>query len=334
MALLLIPLAHAYTLAGSAWPLDQTPVEIHWTGAMEGFTPEELQATVEGAAAAWTAAAPCAFAYTVVEDADTDAWFADGGQVAVLFGDPGGELEGQATASIGFGQSSGSGFSGFPAATPMRFVFASSPAWIADAVIDAGECTEGVSLQSTLTRSFGYAAGLAQSCGESEPCDDEDAVDATMYWSTTECDDHQSTLNDDDIAGIQALYDRVTLPFACTADPTDSMAAICAITTTMDVDSIAPTWDFGDGSVVAGGAVAHTYAARGTHLIELCLQPPACEDPPVCDAVLFAARGTDDTGDLDGDVSEAPCGCVTQHPGSSWIGASLALLALGRRRTG
>jgi hypothetical protein len=80
--------------------------------------------------------------------------------------------------------------------------------------------------------------------------------------------------------------------------------------------------------------VAHTYAARGTHLIELCLQPPACEDPPVCDAVLFAARGTDDTGDLDGDVSEAPCGCVTQRPGSSWIGASLALLALGRRRTG
>ena len=49
MTLLLIAsVASAYTLSGYAWPPERLPIEVHWTGQVEGLSHEELQHAVDG----------------------------------------------------------------------------------------------------------------------------------------------------------------------------------------------------------------------------------------------------------------------------------------------
>ncbi len=326
IAILLTPLllsqAQAYNLEGFAWSLDQSPVEIHWTGTLDGFTHDQLQSIVEGAADAWTAVAPCTFAFDVVEDADADAWFSAGGDVAVVFG---GDTSADSPWIQESASTAGTGFGSFGPAPRVELQIGSSDLWW---VPDAG-CDQQTSLQAILTHELGHILGLRHSCEENETCTSDEA-DATMFWSTAACDDSTESPNTDDIAGLDAIYDGGMLPFGCTADPTDWMTVRCAATTDADIAALSPTWDFGDGATGAGASATHTYATVDIYDVTFCVEPATCGEP-LCDTVRFqsnsAAYGSADTTD-----APASKGCASAPGGASFLGALLSLGLAGRRR--
>jgi len=362
--LLLVPLASAYNLSGEAWPDTQLPLEVHWTGSLEGFTEAELQSVVEDAAAAWVTGAPCTFGIEVVHDPAADDWFRAGG-VAVLFGDPNDELEDGVLETLVRGLSSGISFErnglSFSEAAAAQVIFNESEFWATDTDIEAGECSGQISLQAMLTHEFGHVLGLADSCQEGEACTDADAAEATMYWAMELCDTGASTLGTDDIEGLAAIYgEAFSFAFSCSAAADDGLTVSCSATDPSDVATLSPTWDFGDGGAAEGSEASHTYASPGSYDIELCIQPPDCSEPR-CETQSFVAvsdadtgaddtaTGSDDTATGDDD-SGAPvdsgeetdtgekgtgggCGCTTDGSGAaSFVGALMGLAALFRRR--
>lgn len=94
----------------------------------------------------------------------------------------------------------------FEAAPPVEIVFNDGPYWIADAPIDAGLCTDRLSVQAVLTVTLGNVLGLTASCAAGRPCTDPEARDATMYWAMETGDTHASTLGTDAVDGLTAIY--------------------------------------------------------------------------------------------------------------------------------
>lgn len=258
LILLSIPLAGAYTLEGWAWPAN-VPVEVHWTGAVDGLTHDELTTAVDGAAAAWTNAAPCTFSFTPVEDEAADLWGADGG-IAVLFGDPDDELAtGVTVASYSYGDPDAGDTP--PPDDGLMMIFNDGDIWVADTAIDEQLCSNQYSLQASLTYELGYVAGLGPSCTEPDCTYDE--TGATMYGSPAECDNAGSSPNDDDIAGLNAIYGTSGgVRLACGPDPDDGLTVTCSAQADAEIASMAPSWDFGDGSTIEGGDTATTLRSR------------------------------------------------------------------------
>lgn len=330
-SLALVGFASAYTLTGYAWPEDRLPVEVHWTGEQDNFTREQLQAAIEGAGAAWTdVGLPGGF--QIVEDPDAAAWFDAGGN-AVVFGDPGGVAESGAPSQSFSGADPGEtaewGGVVFDVPRPQLVVFAVSDSLLPDSEIAAERCTDQFSLQSLLTHQFGHVLGLGHSCEEGEACS-EDLQDATMAWSTAPCDAKQSTLAQDDIDGLAAIYDPapsdLAVYFACRAGASGPLSVECAITGPEEAGSYEATWDFGDTTSATGPSADHTYEDEGVYTVEVCLSaaPPACashevtvelDDPPPAKLV---ASG---------------CGCAAVDPatGGAWSALALAGFHLRRR---
>lgn len=193
-------LAHAYELSDYAWPPDQMPLVIHWTGSQPGFTHEELTEAIEGAAAAWTQAGPCALEVVAIEDEEADAHYEAGG-VAVYFGDPDDLLEAGtffATSWTNPGWAAKATWGGvdYERAPPVEIVVNDTADFLPDATIEAGGCDEEVSLQSALTSEIGRVLGLGHSA----------VREATMHPTLSNCDTNRSTLAPDDIEGLEAIY--------------------------------------------------------------------------------------------------------------------------------
>lgn len=328
LILLSIPLASAYTLEGWAWPAN-VPAEVHWTGAVEGLTQDELTTAVDAAAAAWTNASPCTFSFTAVEDEAADAWGADGG-VAVLFGDPNDELAvGVTLATYSYGDPYAGDTS--PPDVGRMMVFNDGDIWVADSAIDEQRCSNQYSLQATLTHELGHVAGLGHSCTEPDCTYAE--TGATMYGSPGECDTAGSSPNDDDIAGLNALYGTSGgIRLACGPDPDDGLTVTCSAQADADIASMAPVWDFGDGSTFAGGDTAtHTYAVVGEYPVQLCVSPPECGRTS-CASTYFQALTYANPGGHPPLPDPEDIGCSTTRARASTLGALLACGALILRR--
>ncbi len=329
LALLLVPLADAYELQGWAWPAD-VPVELHWTGAVDGFTHDELQTVLEDSAAAWTRSAPCTFSFSVVEDPDAEAYSHAGG-VGVLFGDPDDVLAtGVYALTYGFWDGSSAPFDTLP--TSMQLIVADQVPWTSDAAIDSGECSDQVSLQSVLTHELGIVAGLApQSCSDGS-CTPEE-LESTMASSNPVCDDHASTPNADDQAGLQAIYGTAGIfGLTCTAEPEDPLTVTCSASP--DPSAMGPTWDFGDGTLVDGGASAtHTYAAPGEFVIGLCAETAECDRQSCSSETIEVMNSPYDSfePDTSEDEPEKTGGCSAVSTPGSFTGAMFALAALTLR---
>lgn len=164
---LLVPVAAASRLSGTAWPDDALPLEIHWTGSQEGFTHDELEALVRAAGQAWASAGPPTFGIEIVEDANADAWFRAGGN-AVLFGDPDDALADGLLETLIHGAGGGTTFerngTTFTASPPVELVYNNGDFWTSDTAIASGACTAEISLQATLTYDLGHILGLAHLC--------------------------------------------------------------------------------------------------------------------------------------------------------------------------
>lgn len=338
LLLLSVASAWAYSTSGYAWPPDRLPVEVHWTGELPGFSDADLRGAVEGAVSAWAEAAPCVLEVSVVEDPDAHAWFLSGG-VAILFGDPDDELSAELLAVTYWGSASGDTFwsNGRELAEMpvMEVVVNDVNGWLPDWMIVVGECEDEVSLQGLLTHQMGSALGLA-TYGE------EEAVSGavpTMYWSQSVCDTGASSLEDDDIAGLWAIYGgSYGYTFGCENDAADLLTVDCAIANPSLPQGDSPTWDFGDGATAEGDAVSHTYTEEDSYWIDVCVQWPTCGDG-LCDSIQvragepipasepWSAWSGESEGECEG------CGTTPGAPVAALLGAVWAL-AVRRRFPG
>jgi hypothetical protein len=303
MLVLVAVAAHAWEAGGPAWSADRLPLEIHWTGAITGLAHGEVETAVAGAASAWSEGEGCGL-FSVVEDPAAETWTGEG--IAILFG----------------GDTSTDGSETTAGHAVLRV--GGTVAWWTDAAIDGGGCTDGFSLQGTLTHQVGHVLGLGHSCEQAAPCADPALQEATMYWAGVPCDTGPSTLGEDDLAGIHALYDPVLTPGAhCVADPTDGRTAVCAAERPAGLEDLV-TWDFGDGAAAAGAFVAHTYAAEDVYAVRFCVDVAACGETRCAEDIFRSDDGVDP-------VSPAPLaeprGCATV-PGGSLLLAGLSALAL------
>ena len=332
--MLLIPAASAYVLTGYAWPPDALPLEIHWTGTQPGFTHDELQAAIEDAAAAWSAHGACPFGITVVEDPAADAWFAAGG-IAVLFGDPNGDVPDEVSWTSFAGAASGvsftSGGRSYEQPAPQELVYNDVADWVSDDDIAAGACRKQFSLQGALTHAFGHLVGLGHSCEQGDACYDEGALEATMYWASETCDTSVSTLENDDVAGLEAIYgSTASFSFSCEVDAADPLTAACTITAPDAARVLSATWDFGDGANGSGLAASHSYAVAGTYDVTVCVEDSDCGDLG-CDTRAFVAGAVEEEPATP-PAEDTGCGCAGPAAGGSWFGVLLGLGAWARRR--
>lgn len=296
---------------------------------MEGLTHDELTTAVDGAAAAWTNAAPCTFSFTPVEDEAADQWGADGG-IAVLFGDPDDELAtGVTVASYPYGDPYAGDTS--PPDAGRMMVFNDGDIWVADTAIDEQHCSNQYSLQASLTYELGYVAGLGPSCTEPDCTYDE--TGATMYGFPAECDNAGSSPNDDDIAGLNAIYGTSGgVRLACGPDPDDGLTVTCSAQADAEIASMAPVWDFGDGSTIEGGDTAtHTYSDVGEYRVQLCVSPPECGRTS-CVSTNFQALTYANPGGHPPLPDPEDIGCSTTLARASTVSALLGLVALILRR--
>lgn len=332
LPLLLAAHAQAFSTTGEAWSLDRMPIELHWTGDVEGMTHAEVAAAVEEAAAVWSAVLPCAVAFAVVEDPDAEAWWEAGGDLALVVGVPTGEDGdsitdvGTLVAVLGSPVAEGEGFGAFTPAARSTLLVAARDDWRSDAALRAGE--EGLSLRTVVAHQLGHQLGLGHSCGEDVPCTEEH--DAAVMAPLAETGPGRSALGADDVAGIEAIYGGLPLDHGC--DAVGDLGVECAVTEA--AADFAPRWTFPDGTAVDGTTAAHAFPEPGYHTVELCVDSPTCGER-LCHGFTLRtnalAAGPGGGYDVPPPAAEAK-GCDTA-PGGSGLGGVVALgWLLGRRR--
>lgn len=322
---LFLSAASAYDLAGNAYSSAQVPVELRIGGAPAGWTDADARAEVEAAAAAWSAAAPEDFAF-VVSDVEGDEDWVQGlsaefdatspNGVVVRFDDPDHVI---ADGVLGVSYSySGGTFERYGTpwdlTAPTLIVLSPWLDWVPRATIEAGECTDAWSVQAVVTHLLGYQVGLA---GCFSDCEEESAMGMPEPCSIT-----GTTLTDDDIAGVAAIYTEPPLAMNCSV-----AERFVQCTANVSWRAGVLDWDMGDGTALTGASVDHTYTADGRYTVTACFTPDDggevdCVDQRVEAQELGKPFNPDDDTDAGG------CG-----GGAALLLPAVSLLR-GRRRVG
>ncbi len=166
----------------------------------------------------------------------------------------------------------------------MNIIYNEDLRWGTPETVASPSCHQTFDFVGVTTHEIGHGFGLGHSCDDGEPCPDPTLRGATMYWSVTNCDDGQQTPNEDDIAGINAIY-GVAVDF----DLADQEGGVVVGPSPLDVSVSVPEdyldgrftsfeWNFGDVSdhVIqmpdAQGEVeplSHSYTVEGQYTITL-----------------------------------------------------------------
>ncbi len=141
-------------------------------------------------------------------------------------------------------------------------IFNDTRTWGMDYDIKQSCSGDVYSIQSTATHEVGHGLGMGHSCDDGESCRDTSLANATMYWSGGPCDTSRASINEDDIAGMTALYG----PFA-TFSTDSALFGGVPLTVDFHVESddviTSTTWRFGDGESSDEFEPSHTYNTEG-----------------------------------------------------------------------
>jgi hypothetical protein len=170
--------------------------------------------------------------------------------------------------------------------TEADVVFNDEVDFATDEDIEAGSCVDQTSVRGIALHEVGHLIGLAHACPRGESCDSPKVQEATMHWLVPACDASRSTLADDDLHGLAALYGPY-VPFSCGPEQTLSGESVvfgtipfevsCAMDPSAASEVAAAQWDFGDGGTTDDLAPTHTYEIPGRFDLQVCFTAPEFE---------------------------------------------------------
>ncbi|MDP7115129.1 MAG: PKD domain-containing protein [Myxococcota bacterium] len=150
-------------------------------------------------------------------------------------------------------------------------IFNSDVNWGTTDEVYGGGCTGLYSFEAVATHEIGHGFGLGHPCEADEACPDPILRGAVMYWSIGSCETGREVPNEDDIAGINALYGIYT-DFEAAGDTLGGIPLEVSFAVPDELTDGVETylWTFGDGSdPSADAAPTHTYESEGQFTVSL-----------------------------------------------------------------
>jgi hypothetical protein len=180
---------HAYVLSGPLWAAQQVAYVVNTTN-LDGLLAQNVVSAVQFGANAWQSQGGVNFGF-VYAGPTTQTTNTNDGVNLIVFRNA---SSGSAIATT-YWWSSGT-----------RIIDADIVLWDGAFRFFTGTtgCASGFYIEDIASHEFGHALGLGHSASAA----------ATMYPSTSTCDQRNRSLDADDIAGVRALYPPSTLPQA------------------------------------------------------------------------------------------------------------------------
>lgn len=163
-------------------------------------------------------------------------------------------------------------------------IFSAVRDWGTTPEMNAG-CSSSYNLEGTATHEIGHALGMGHSCDDGDLCRDSSYLNATMYWQGGPCDAGRADINEDDIAGLEALYG----PFATFYTDSQTFGGI-PLTVDFKVETegniISADWSFGDGTSSTEVEPSHEYQSEGQFTVNAEFEL----DSDICGVATYSYR--------------------------------------------
>ncbi len=174
-----------------------------------------------------------------------------------------------------------------------NIIFQNNVDWGTTDDINNHICSHETCIEGVATHEIGHSWGMGHSCDENDSCTDPLLLAATMYWTTGECDCHQTVPNSDDVDGLTNIYGPSTVisgghkltDGTITDVRTGGLPWEVCFTATVSADATvnAEHWIFGDGETSDEIDPCHTYTTAGQFSVtaEVTISSDVCSEQTV-----------------------------------------------------